>query len=114
MKAILRVFSFTALVRLVVLGVCCVGGHPFGLSAGEARADSLRYRYVSLDEATPPGFAFFSPGALTNSGRVYGTAFACGDTACVPYVAVYRDGTTTVISEQQGVARRGTPCRFMS
>lgn len=66
----------TKLARYAVLGACCLTWHVYGLTAGEARAEasqSLRYHYVSLDEALLPGFLFFDPVALTNNGRVYGT-----------------------------------------
>ena len=80
---------------LAIFAVGFVVWHAFDLGRGEARADgssALRYHYVSLDEALPPGFAFFDPVALTNNGRVYVTLWACGDT-CVPSVGVYQNGT---------------------
>ncbi|WGJ15217.1 hypothetical protein QEV83_02640 [Methylocapsa sp. D3K7] len=84
---------------LAIFAVGFVAWHAFDLGRGEARADgssALRYHYVSLDEALPPGFLFFDPIALTNDDRVYLTVWAC-DVNCVPSVAVYKNGKTSVI-----------------
>src|ERR1051325_12024243 len=72
-----------------------------GLWAVVAQAQEFHYQYVSLDEVElPSGFIFFSPIAINNSGRIYGTAYECSTTTCdsiLPYVAVYADGAVTVL-----------------
>jgi len=73
-----------------------------GLWAAAAPAQELRYRYVSLDEIElPPGFLFFDPVAINNSGRIYGNAYECFTVACdsflLPHVAIYADGVVTVL-----------------
>ena len=69
-------------------------------------AEQFRYRYVSLDEATlPEGVLFFDGLGLNNSGRIYGTAYACVTTECellIPHIAVYVDGAVKV--RQPGLA----------
>jgi hypothetical protein len=56
------------------------------------------YHYVSVGEAVPPELFFFDPAAITNDGRVYGTAYSESG----PNVAVYDHGIVTVF--QEGVA----------
>jgi len=69
-----------------------------GLFAVMAQAERFRYRYVSLDDKAPPGFAFFSPVAINNSGRVAGFVNNCDDVSCFDYhVAIYKDGAVTVL-----------------
>lgn len=58
------------------------------------------YHYVSVDEALPPEIFFFDPAAITNDGRVYGTAYAEPD--FIANVAVYDRGILTVL--QEGIA----------
>ena len=91
----------TKFARLAVLGVGCIAWCVSSLTTGEAHADEshfLHYQYVSLDEALLPQFDIFDPVALTNSGRVYGTAFACTET-CVQSVVVVQHGTMTVVGD---------------
>ncbi|WP_020565110.1 hypothetical protein [Methylosarcina fibrata] len=68
-----------------------------GLWALSALAEEdFRYRYVSLEDAVlPPGFLFFDPIAINDSGRVYGTLY---DETDIIYVAVYEDGVVTIIN----------------
>jgi hypothetical protein len=72
-----------------------------GLWAVAAQAQEFRYRYVSLKQVElPPGFIFFDPIAINNSGRIYGSAYECSTTTCdsiLPHVAVYADGAVTVL-----------------
>jgi hypothetical protein len=69
-----------------------------GLWAVAAQAREFRYHYVSLDDKAPLGFAFFSPSAINNSGRVSGTVFNCDDVSCFDFhVAIYKDGAVTVL-----------------
>ena len=82
----------------------------FGLWAVAAQAQEFRYRYVSLDQVElPPGFIFFDPSAINNSGRIYGNAYECSTTTCdsiLPHVAVYADGAVTIL--QPGFVRAAT------
>jgi hypothetical protein len=72
-------------VLALILGFCAV----------LVQAQELRYHYVPLDQAAlPAGFVFFDPGAINESGRVYGTAY---DGSFLPYVAVYQNGAVTVL-----------------
>lgn len=68
-----------------------------GLWALSALAEeNFRYRYVSFNDAVlPPGFLFFDPVAINDSGRVYGTLY---DETDIIYVAVYEDGVVTIIN----------------
>lgn len=68
-----------------------------------------RYHYVSLDEATPPGFDFLDPFKLTNRGFVFANAYAC-PSSCSISIAVYRRGTTTILQDGIGYTanERGT------
>ena len=70
------------------------------LWAGAAGAQEYSYQYVSLDEASfPEGVLFFDPTALTNGGRVVGTAFTCVTPECeiaLPRIAVYENGAVTI------------------
>jgi hypothetical protein len=72
------------------------------LWAAAAQAQEFRYRYVSLDGIElPPGFLFFEPIAINNSGRIYGNAYGCSTVTCdsflLPHVAVYADGAVTIL-----------------
>lgn len=68
-----------------------------GLWAAVAQARDFRYCYVSLDEVpVPSGFVFFTPAAIDNSNRIYGTT-ALDDGSFLLYVAVYAHGTVTVL-----------------
>ncbi|SIT38782.1 conserved exported hypothetical protein [Paraburkholderia piptadeniae] len=65
---------------------------------GLAKAQQFQYQYVSLDAAVPAPFLFWSPSAITDGGRVYGTLYSCGDTNCdylVTTTAVWAAGTIT-------------------
>jgi hypothetical protein len=88
---------------LIGLCVCCL---TVGLGP-PARAGSLTegyaYRYVSLDDAKPPGATFVDYFGLNSTRRVYGNAFTC-DEFCDPTIVVYRNGTTTVIHKGVGYA----------
>jgi hypothetical protein len=85
-----------------------------GLFAIAVQAQDFRYRYVSLDGVElPPGFLFFDPIALNDSGRVFGTAYECFTTICesiVPHVAVYAKGSVTALQPgfAYAVNERGT------
>ncbi|MBN3786588.1 hypothetical protein [Burkholderia sp. Ac-20353] len=71
---------------VLILSFWTVGSH----------AQEARYRYVSLDQiALPAGFASFSPTAIQNSGRVYGTL--CDATCGVIEFAYFENGTLTVL-----------------
>lgn len=71
-----------------------------GLWVLVAQAQEYRYHYVSLDQVElPSGFIFFDPVAINDSGQVYGNAY---DNSFTPYVAVYANGTVTVL--QPGIA----------
>ena len=60
------------------------------------QAQNLRFHYVALDQAAlPAGFVFFGPEAINESGRVYGEAY--DDQSFDPHVAVYQNGTVTVL-----------------
>jgi hypothetical protein len=69
-----------------------------GLWAAVAQAKEFRYHYVSLDDKAPPGFDFFFPAAINDSGRVSGTVFSCDDVSCFDeHVAIYKDGAVRVL-----------------
>jgi len=76
-----------------------------GLWAVAAQAQEFRYHYVSLDQVElPSGFVFFDPKAINNRGRIYGDAYGCTTTTCDvirPHIAVYADGTVTVLQPGQ-------------
>src|SRR6202051_5048095 len=70
-----------------------------------ARAQEFRYHYVPLDAAVPAPFLFWSPSAINDSGRVYGTLYSCGDANCdygVGTTAVWAAGIIT--PRQPGIA----------
>lgn len=74
-----------------------------GLFAVMAQAEEFRYRYVSLDDKAPPGFAGFAPGAINNGGQVAGYVFNCDDVSCFDFhVAIYKDGAVTVLQPGTG------------
>lgn len=83
-----------------------------GLWAAVAQAREFRYCYVSFNDVpVTPGFNFFEPAAINNSGRVFGVAF--DDVSFLPHIAVYEDGAVTVLqSGQPGIVHtandRGT------
>lgn len=61
-------------------------------------ASEFRYRYVSLDAALPTGFEFFVPPInVINNGSVYLNALACTTTSCSPSIALYRNGTASIL-----------------
>ena len=69
-----------------------------GLGAVAAQAQEFRYHYVSLRRSQvelPPGFIGFSPIAINNSGRIYGTAYE--SISNLPHVAIYKNGAVTVL-----------------
>src|SRR5215470_4071877 len=70
-----------------------------GLWAVLAQGEEFRYRYVSLDDKAPPGFAFFLDGTTINdSGQVPGTVYNCDNVSCFDFhVAIYKDGAVTVL-----------------
>jgi hypothetical protein len=72
-----------------------------GLWAVVAQAQEFRYRYVSLNQVElPPGFSFFDPVVINNSGRIYGIAYEPPLPPAIhffPHVAVYADGAVTVL-----------------
>jgi hypothetical protein len=84
-----------------------------GIWMAGSQAQEYRYHYVSLNKLVPKGYAcFLSTGEITNSGQVYGTTYSprpdyCDDPTAdnKPYVAVYKNGTITVL--QVGKAYTG-------
>lgn len=69
----------------------------------QAQAQEYRYHYVSLDQVElPPGFAFFYPNAIQDSGRVYGTV--CDNSFIDCRIAVYARGSVTVLQTGQALA----------
>ncbi len=67
------------------------------LVAGEAGAAcSDAYRYVSLDQANPPGAQFTDYFKVTDRGDLYGTSYACDET-CVPSIALRHGGATVAL-----------------
>jgi hypothetical protein len=73
-----------------------------GFWAVVVQAQEFHYRYVSLDQLElPSGFTFFSPAAIHNSGRVYGTVR--DDSFSDFHIAFYKDGTLTVL-QSSGLA----------
>jgi hypothetical protein len=78
-------------VLALILNFWVVGGHHVQAAPQEAR-----YRYVSLDQiALPPGFTSFTPSAIQDSGRVYGTL--CDATCGFTQLAYFKDGQLTVL-----------------
>jgi hypothetical protein len=83
-----------------------------GLSAAVAKAQEYRHRHVPLDAPElPSGILFFFSTAISDSGKVYGTAYALGDGDFLDlYVAVYEQGVVSFL--HPGIARtannRGT------
>jgi hypothetical protein len=74
-----------------------------GLWAVAAQAQEFRYRFVSLADKAPPGFAFFSPAGIKVGGRVSGAVFNCDDVSCFDsHVAIYADGVVTVLQPGDG------------
>ncbi|HEY9824293.1 MAG TPA: hypothetical protein V6D19_02530 [Stenomitos sp.] len=68
----------------------------FGLWASAAQAQEYRYRYVDLDQVPlPAGYLFFEPIVLNDSGAIYGNAY--DSASFYPHVAVYKNGTITVL-----------------
>lgn len=64
------------------------------LTEPAARADTIRYRYVAIDQAPLPApYTFFSPSVVVD-GRVFGTVF--DSSFALQNVAVYSNGTITV------------------
>ena len=88
------------LARSIVRTVLLAGTIALPLAAAAADTE-YRYRYVSLDQAVlPDGFAFFSPAAVVNNGKVYGTAFRADDPdGCFPSVAAWQDGRVSILVE---------------
>src|SRR5262249_33410941 len=69
----------------------------FGSWTFAVQAQEFRYHYVSLDDKAPPGFAFFNPAGINDSGRVSGTVYNCDDFSCFDnHVAIYENGAVTV------------------
>ncbi len=99
-----------SLARLtVVLGAC---GLACG-AAGEVRAagaEQFRYHFEPLDPTVPQGFSVFHPVKITENGAIYGTALACVPGSCKEFLAVYRNGVTTVLNKghAQSANERGT------
>jgi hypothetical protein len=65
-----------------------------------SKAEEFRYRYVSLDQGLPPGFLFFDPVAISDSGKIYGTIYE--DLTFTPYVAAYERGVFSI--QNAGIA----------
>lgn len=89
-------------------------GLTLGFWVIAAQADEFRYHYVSLDQVElPPGFVGFDPGAINDSGRVYGNAY---DASGVAHVAVYAAGAVTVFQPGNAVVAnaRGTIGGFVT
>jgi hypothetical protein len=83
--------------------ISCFLALALGLFAVMAQAEGYRYRYVSLDDKAPPGFAFFSPGGINDGGRVSGSVYNCDDVSCFDnHVAIYKDGAVTVLQAGDG------------
>jgi hypothetical protein len=105
-----RPMKRAGLAVLAAVGCCLAWG-----SAQAVQAEQFRYQYVPLDPTVPDGFLFFDPVKITNDERVYGNTSACDLDGCVTSVAVYSNGTTTILHE--GIAfdanERGTVGGFV-
>lgn len=72
----------------------------FGLWAILSHGEEFRYRYVSFTDKAPPGYDFFLPSGINDSGLVSGTAIKCNDALCFDFtaaVAIYKNGAVTVL-----------------
>lgn len=58
-----------------------------------------QYRYVGLNEFTPPGFLLFTPSAISNDNRVYGNVFVESNDTFNSFVAVVEHDILTVFQE---------------
>lgn len=68
-----------------------------------AQAEEFRYRYVSLEDKTPPDFTFFIPSSINDRGVVSGTVFKCGEISCSDArVAIFAKGVITVLQPGLG------------
>jgi hypothetical protein len=87
------------ILRTTVLLGTCICSLVVGL-AGHAGAvtgaEGYGYRYVSLDDTTPPGFLFVDYFGVTTGRGVYGNAYVC-DVTCDTTISVYRDGKSTLL-----------------
>ena len=93
----------------ILLGtcICSLAVGLGGQAAALTGAEGYGYRYVSLDDTTPPGFLFVDYFAVTTGRSVYGNAQAC-DITCDSSLVVYRNGKTTVLHEGNGYAANET------
>ncbi len=68
-----------------------------------AQGEEFRYRYVSLDHIELPlGVTSFSPAAINNSGRIYGTA--CYDDLCNDTRIAFYNNEVLTVSQSVGNA----------
>ncbi|MGH8477598.1 MAG: hypothetical protein ACRER2_17850 [Methylococcales bacterium] len=75
-----------------------------GLWAILAQGEEFRYRYVSLNDKVPPGFAFFGFNAINNKGQVSGTVFNYDDVSCFDeHVVIYDHGVVRVLQPGIGI-----------
>ncbi|MEA2844368.1 MAG: hypothetical protein QOJ69_2039, partial [Actinomycetota bacterium] len=81
--------------------ICSLAVGLVGQAAALTGAEGYGYRYVSLDDTTPPGFLFVDYFAVTTGRSIYGNALAC-DVTCDSSIVVYRDGRTTVLQRGYG------------
>jgi hypothetical protein len=99
------------IVFALALAACSADEPASATSGAQALGASYRYRYVSLDEARPPGAIFVDYFGLAADGRAFGTAYVCDEITCSPSVVVHQRGTTTVLhagAEGRAVNASGT------
>jgi hypothetical protein len=86
-----------------LLAVLAVGlGCTLSEDVANAQAPSLnqyRYHYVSLSAALPEGFDFIDALRINDNGDIFFTAYKCNDVTCLPTVARYANGATSLLHE---------------
>ncbi len=61
-----------------------------------AHANEFRYRYIDLNGISVPGYSFFLPAWMNDSGEIAGTVYKCDPTSCTDdHVAIYKNGKVT-------------------
>lgn len=87
--------GFGRIAALAVLLWCALAG--CATDGGGRDRPSPRYRFVSLDQALPPGFDFFSsPMKVSDQRRVYLNALAC-TSFCTIAIATVQDGVGKIL-----------------